>query len=205
MLERTQRTRRAAWVVTVALAVAGCSRSSAPSASATGAVAGEIKVAVVGVGDFKLEPKDDGFSLRGPGVDHLVLARTAQGFALRDRGNVALEARREGAAILVRDGAGALVRTAQRDDEGLRLLGPGGALVARIKIKPDKFNVYDGAGARLRHGKQKEDGFSVKDEGREERAIKVKGVRSLGAAAIFALPIDFREAALLWAAGAGPP
>jgi hypothetical protein len=143
-----------------------------------------------------------GWSLRGPGVDGQAVAPVSAGeWVLKDTaGRILLRARiGAGGEVLVASADGRERLTARPDGDGYRLFAPGGALEARVKVKPDKFNVYDAAGVRVRHGKAKEDGFSVKNAS-GEREAKIRGPRSLREASFFALGLDFGEAALLWRA-----
>jgi hypothetical protein len=73
-------------------------------------------------------------------------------------------------------------------------------LINRVKIKSDKFNIYDANAKRLLHGKQKEDGFGVKNE-TNTQILKIKGVGSLREASYLSVPVPAEFRILIWAAG----
>ncbi|MBI3562134.1 MAG: hypothetical protein HY080_10515 [Gammaproteobacteria bacterium] len=59
----------------------------------------------------------------------------------------------------------------------------------RVKIKEDKFNLYDAHDTRLRHGKPKGDAISVRSEN-DQQLLKIQGVNELRRASYLALPVD---------------
>ncbi len=73
-----------------------------------------------------------------------------------------------------------------------------GVKTARVKIKGDKFNIYNGADQRTMHGKPKEGAWSVKKEDGSE-ANRITGPSSLREASYLAVPLPVEYRALLWA------
>jgi hypothetical protein len=173
--------------------------AAAPARGAEGRAPARIEVK--GAAKHVAERAGAGWSLRGPGADGQAVAPGAAGeWVLKDAAGRALLRARAGPGGEVQVlGDGRERCTARPDGDGYRLFAPGGALQVRVKVKPDKFNVYDSAGVRVRHGKAKEDGFSVKDAS-GAREAKIRGPRSLREASFFALGLDFGEEALLWRA-----
>lgn len=161
-----------------------------------------VEIKVVGAAEHKLKPDGLGWSLRGPGVERFSLAPGGTGeWLLRDTARkVVMRAERGVDGSLAVSGPTGIVHRVRFEGEQYRVVLPDGKLVVRAKVKPDKANIYDSSGQRLRHVKGKPDGFSVKDES-GTRVDKIKGPSTLREASFFALGLDFGEEALLFCAG----
>lgn len=75
-----------------------------------------------------------------------------------------------------------------RDEGGYSVRNEAGTVLYRVKLKDDKFNVYDGQGTRLRAGKAKKGGISVRDDAGTEIG-RIEGTEQLAVAAVLALPL----------------
>ena len=71
------------------------------------------------------------------------------------------------------------------------------SLTVRVKIKDDKFNVYDPNDKRFLHGKQKEGGFVVEDE-RSSKVLTIKGALTLRETSYLTLPLAIEADLALW-------
>jgi len=89
--------------------------------------------------------------------------------------------------------------TLKCENESCRLF-EGDNLVLRIKEKSDKTNIYDGKDKRIYKVKTKPYGFSVKHESDNSREWKIKGIKQIKGAALFAAPLPLEQRALLWRA-----
>jgi hypothetical protein len=72
-----------------------------------------------------------------------------------------------------------------------------GEVLYRVKLKEEKFNVYDGQGARVRHGKVKGGAVVVRDAA-GATVLTITGARDLGRAGLLATPIPDLPRALFW-------
>ncbi len=164
------------------------SRSS--DVSATGApVAGTGKIQVSGVGEFSLS-LDDSAGVR---------SATSDGTLYRDGreiGGVSVRDKEDG--FVLTDPYGATVRFKAKDDSGYSIRDEEGNVLYRVKLKEDKFNVYDGAGKRILYGKEKKGELRLRDDAGTEIG-RIEGITDLALAAILAVPIstELRIAALV--------
>ena len=99
--------------------------------------------------------------------------------------------------VELQNAEGKVVYLIRPNDKGYLLLNDSKATMNRVKIKEDKFNLYDAADTRLLHGKQKEDGWGVKDE-KDKQTLKVKGARNLEEVSYLALPLAVEYRLLAW-------
>lgn len=124
---------------------------------------------------------------------------TPDGAVARDEaGAILFTAARDGEQIRVLDGQGGpAFRLKLKDDSGFAVYGPDGNLRCRVKPKPDKLNVYDAQGVRVRHGKLKGGALIVRD-GQDRQVLTIEGTRDLGRSGLLAAPIPEPVRALLW-------
>lgn len=128
----------------------------------------------------RIEPTPDGAVARG------------------EAGAILFTAARDGEQIRVVDGQGdPAFRLKLKDDAGFAIYGPDGDLRCRVKTKPDKFNVYDAQGVRVRHGKLRGGALIVRD-GQDRQVLTIEGTRDLGRSGLLAAPIPEPVRALLW-------
>lgn len=153
-------------------------------------------------GEINIKLREEGGSLRvfAGDLDGAVLQQTESGVQFFTRDNQLLgkcvKSSPEKSEIQDRNGAVVLTRTSL--DTGYKILAADGSTLNRVKIKEDKFNIYDPQDNRLRHGKQKPDGFGVKTE-KDEQILKIKGAKTLLEASYLSLPIQEEKRILLWA------
>ena len=159
------------------------------------------EIHVKGKEEFKLKHEGDEWKLHGPGDVKRVIRAEAGGWALvgEDRKTLMRAKKSTDGAVHVTNGAGAATHDLKPGGDGFELHGSDGALLWRVKVKADKFNVYDAAGKRAFHGKRKDDGISIHDDG-DAQLWKIKGIAELAPAAPFGLPVDMGEVALLYVA-----
>lgn len=72
-----------------------------------------------------------------------------------------------------------------------------GAKLCRVKIKDDKFNIYDAGNQRTLHGKQKEGSWRLKRESGDD-ALRLSGPGSLREASFLSVPLPAEYRVLLW-------
>jgi hypothetical protein len=85
----------------------------------------------------------------------------------------------------------------REEGDGYALHGEDDALLYRVKFEDEKFNIYDAAGARIRHGKRKHDEVVVRDDAGRE-LLTITGAQ-LKDSAMLSLPIPAEPKALGWA------
>lgn len=122
-----------------------------------------------------------GVELKGPG------AFEGGGLRVRERDD----------GFVIELTGGESYRVKARDEGGYSVRDASGAVLYRAKLKDDKFNIYDGTGARIRAGKAKKGAISVRNDGGTEIGT-IQGTTSLKLAAILAMPLppEVRAAAL---------
>lgn len=84
--------------------------------------------------------------------------------------------------------AGAHYRFKARDEGGLSVRNEAGAVLCRVKLKDDKFNVYGSTGTRTGYGKAKEGRIVLYRENGDKRGAIV-GTTDLALAAVLTLPV----------------
>ena len=158
-----------------------------------------------GAANFRMSAAGGSISSLEPDVNGATLTRDGGAAVLKSAEGKEL-ARAEGAhgsTVTIRDNGNTMFTITYKTEgteKQYRLNSPPDQLVYRVKIKEDKFNVYDSAAKRLYHGKQKPDGWSVNAEG-GEKAVKLRGPKSLEEASYFAVPIATRYRLVLWGLG----
>ena len=162
------------------------------------------EIRIKGQEDFKLKRDGADWKLHGPGEQKRTLRSEGNEWVLQgDDHKIVLRTRHQSDGVMrVVDVKGTAVHELRRTSEGFELHAADGALLWRVKLKPDKFNVYDGSGTRKFHGKKKEDGISIHDD-RDAQIWKLKGLPALDDAMVFGLPIEMGEAALIFAEAHG--
>jgi hypothetical protein len=184
---------------TPAAATTGGERESESSARA----APEIEVS--GTEPFRIgAPDASGARTFASGSARARIERQGEGLVARGvEGELLFSASRDGDEIRVLDASGALAfRLKHKGDDGYAIRDRGGELVCRVKAKPDKFNVYDAQGARVRRGKFKRGTVVVRD-GQDRVILTIAGARDLGRAGLLAAPIPELARALMWALADG--
>lgn len=85
--------------------------------------------------------------------------------------------------------------------EGAKLVlsGASGGVLFRVKVKADKFNLYDSTDRRFAKGKRKDGAIVVRSEPDGADIGRITGASSLGEAGILSLPIPAPYRVLLWA------
>jgi hypothetical protein len=160
----------------------------------------EREISVKGNVDFKIKINDQKISLKEAEFDGAQLLQEGDRWIIKDKAgkiknwikklpsqDIELGVETEPALFKVKAG-----------DQGYSVFTASDELLNRIKIKEDKFNLYNKDAKRLLHGKQKDDGFGVKDEAGTQ-LIKIKGVTSLKEASYFAVQFSPSYQVLLWA------
>ena len=156
--------------------------------------AGGLEVIVEGEPNFKIV-RD---VVHGAGLEGALLKREGTAVILTAPDGLELARAnkgKEGEIVLSKSGVFSF--TLIGDSEGYRIITPDGAMKNRIKLKADKFNLYDANGQRLAHGKPRPNGFGVKDE-KGQQILKIKGIYSLKEASFFTLPIDSSMRIVAW-------
>jgi len=163
------------------------------------ASAQEREISVKGLNEFKILVVGQTLTIKGGEFDGAKSVKTPVGFSLVKKDGSQISSIRPGyeksLELLTGDTVQFLI---QLQDQGYSVVIPNAELLNRVKVKEDKFNLYDKAAARLLHGKQKEDGFGVKDE-KGEQVLKIKGVTTLREASWFALQIPVSLQVMGWA------
>lgn len=159
------------------------------------------EISVNGELTVKLKPENQEIIVDGgSGWKHARLLRQ-HGTITFTNGNgdeIASASKSEDGNLMLRDKKGSPRFVLVADEEGYRIFNMEKVLQNRVKIKPEKFNLYDGEGKRIAHGKAKPDGWGVKNENGEQ-TLKIKGPASLKEASYFALPIDAELRLVAWA------
>ena len=161
------------------------------------------EISITGEVNFTISVSGGIATIRGHVLDSSRVERSGPMITLKDKGGTVI------ARLVVTGGKGDLqafsANGTQRfrladNAEQYRLSDTGNQLLLRVKLKEDKFNVYDKSGSRILHGKQKEDGgWGVKDE-QDVQVLKIKGTASLKETSCFALRVEPEYRVLVWAA-----
>lgn len=107
--------------------------------------------------------------------------------------------REDGNRIEILDGDSNMVYRVKSDDEGLKLILPSSDLAARLKIKEDKFNIYNSSGNRIYYGKEKRGAILIRDDqGRDLTTINANRSLTLLEAALLCLPVEPQYKSLLF-------
>ncbi len=160
-------------------------------------------IAVSGLQSFTVIGKDGRIFVTPQGQPALVLANDADGLQVQtEAGALVYRLKLKGDEQgKVYDAAGGLryrLKCETEDNEETCELYDGqAALLNRIKLKQDSFNVYGPGSQRLYKGKLKNGQYVLKTEA-DEGVLNIKGVNTLKAAALLALPVEISIRALLW-------
>jgi hypothetical protein len=174
--------------------------------------AAAIEIRIEGPQPFSFTERRDGHVELTWGPSHQSLDKIAEGgWQLSDSGKVrsSLKPHKEG-FILSGESGEARYRVKEReagDDSGLKLKildAKTNQPLFRVKIKVDKFNIYDGADKRVMHGKFKDGKVTVKSE-EDVKLLTIAGENRLTQAAALALPLDPGFRVLLWRAMGAKP
>lgn len=156
------------------------------------------EISVKGESDFKIHLSGAVGQAKGGTFEKAAIVRENDAWVLKDKKDQILaQAVKVNDELQLKDSKSTQY-TVKFKDEGYSVFLPTTELLNRVKIKEDKFNLYNKDAARLLHGKQKEDGFGVKDE-KGEQKVKIKGVSSLKEASFFALQIPPIYQIVFWA------
>lgn len=174
-----------------AATVLHCGADSEHARSSSGSVqaaASELRVSGgAGVGAFVL--RVEGQSPRAVQLD---------GVPFRDQGAAVgggIEVRDKDDGFVLTRGAEQL-RFKAKDEAGYSIRDGADAVLFRVKVKEDKFNVYDGTGRRVLYGKEKKSQIQLRDDAGTTIGA-ISGTTNLALAAILAVPIppEMRAAA----------
>lgn len=161
---------------------------------------GEIKVS--GSLNFKIEGTGPEFKLKGDEITGLRAKRVEKEVTLIDEsGKPVLKAARVASnriEVFELVPSQKKLREWKSRAEGYTVQDAAGKLAFRVKVKSDKFNLYDSKDARIFRGKPKDGYVNVKKESGDDRELKVSGAGGLLSASYFALPIPVRERVALW-------
>lgn len=93
--------------------------------------------------------------------------------------------------------AGESFRFKAKDESGYSVRDEAGNVRFRVKVKEDKFNVYDGTGKRIAYAKEKKGVLQLRDDGGATIG-SISGTTDLALAAILVVPVpvEVRAAAL---------
>ena len=163
------------------------------------------QIQVTGGSEFKITVPSSPAEIRGGAFDKAVLLKEAAGVQLRGKDGKTIASierkqaeKSEAGSFLLKDATGTLRYTLIERDETYLVQHPDESLVNRVKLKEDKFNIYDAGANRILHGKAKPDGFGVKDQ-KGLQVLKIKGPQSLKEASYLAVPLEDEFRILLWA------
>ena len=151
--------------------------------------------------EVKIIMGPDSAKLRGGALDDAVLEKSVNSILLRGKDGQTLGScvQDPGKPSTFTDASGQARYRLVASENTYQLRHPDGGVAYRVKIKEDKFNIYDASDNRLLHGKEKPDGYGVKDQ-KGKQVLKLKGVTSLKEASYLAVPIEAEFRILAWAA-----
>ncbi len=144
------------------------------------AASGYSNLSVRGAGSFSLAVEDDG-SARSVQWNGTTYTDGAQ------IGAVSVRDKDDGFVLTARSGT--TLRFKAKDDSGYSIRNESGDVLYRVKVKDDKFNVYDSTGKRLLYGKEKKGELRLRDDSGTEIGA-INGTTQLAYAAILAVPIE---------------
>jgi hypothetical protein len=163
--------------------------------SPTLATADNGNIQVKGEHEFKLSRNQDRWEIGAADKTELHKAsvvKTADTLQLKDKTGILLgSCQTQGKeAIIQRDASGNIIYQFDLTAKDTYLVADKDKKkLWRVKIKEDKFNIYDANDTRLRHGKPKGDDISVRSEN-DQQLLKIQGVNELRRASYLALPLD---------------
>ncbi len=152
-------------------------------------------IQVTGEHEFKLSRIQDRWEISAANKTELHKAsvvKTADTLQLKDKaGNLLGSCQIQGKeAIIQRDASGSVIYQFDLAAKNTYLVADKDKKkIWRVKIKEDKFNIYDANDTRLRHGKPKGDDISVRSEN-DQQLLKIRGENELRRASYLALPLE---------------
>lgn len=106
----------------------------------------------------------------------------------------------DGSSSEIYNAAGNLNYVTKPDDDGYKILSAQRELIARVKFKEEKFNIYSSSGDRIYYGKEKKGSIVIRnDAGSNLTWITASNNPPLTQIAPLCLPIDEASRALLYA------
>lgn len=162
--------------------------------SASVACAQELSVA----GDLALSIKRDGASFQvTSGTDKLVLDVDGSRARVLKDGVTLCRGTKVGNTTTLNDASDS-PRYVIEEEAAEYTIKEHGAKLFRVKVKDDKFNIYDASNQRVLHGKQKSPAWSVRKEDGSE-SVRIFGPSTLREASLLGVPLPAEYRLLWWA------
>ncbi len=163
-------------------------------------------ITVSGLPDFNLQKTSEKVLISTPGAPAMVLIADADEPRVQTQAGqliYRLKTKDDGQSKIY-DASGTyryrLKCETEEGEDTCKLYDDQGAVINRVKVKADSFNVYADGSQRLYKGKFKNGAYVLKTEAGDKTA-SIQGVDSLKEAALLSMPVEIPLRVLLWHQG----